>query len=44
MRRYLQQGVVVAIGHAEDVARAIRFFMEPDDYITGQVLVRGWRD
>ena len=25
-------------GRAEDVARAVRFFLEPDNYITGQVL------
>ena len=26
-------------GRPEDVARAVRFFLEPDNYITGQVLV-----
>jgi NAD(P)-dependent dehydrogenase (short-subunit alcohol dehydrogenase family) len=35
---YLQQGAIPRYGQAEDVARAIRFFLEPDNYITGQVL------
>jgi 3-oxoacyl-[acyl-carrier protein] reductase len=35
---YLKQGVVARFGRASDVARAIRFFLEPDNYITGQVL------
>ena len=26
-------------GEPEDVARAVRFFLEPDNYITGQTLV-----
>ncbi|MGD0578191.1 MAG: pteridine reductase, partial [Bryobacteraceae bacterium] len=25
-------------GRALDVARAVRFFLEPDNYLTGQVL------
>lgn len=36
--RYLEQGAIARYGRAEDVARAIRFFLEPDNYITGQVL------
>jgi 3-oxoacyl-[acyl-carrier protein] reductase len=36
--RYLQDGVIPRFGRAEDVARAVRFFLEPDNYITGQVL------
>jgi NAD(P)-dependent dehydrogenase (short-subunit alcohol dehydrogenase family) len=36
--RYLQEGAVARFGRAEDVARAVRFFLEPDNYITGQVL------
>jgi NAD(P)-dependent dehydrogenase (short-subunit alcohol dehydrogenase family) len=37
--RFLQEGVIPRFGHAGDVARAVRFFLEPDNYITGQVLV-----
>ena len=36
--RYLQEGVIGRFGCAGDVARAARFFLEPDNYITGQVL------
>lgn len=36
--RFLQGGVIPRWGRAEDVARAVRFFLEPDNYITGQVL------
>jgi 3-oxoacyl-[acyl-carrier protein] reductase len=36
--RYLKEGVIVRYGRAEDVARAVRFFLEPDNYVTGQVL------
>ena len=32
------KGVVPRFGRAEDVARAVRFFLEPDNYVTGQVL------
>lgn len=35
---FLQDDVIGRFGRAEDVARAIRFFLEPDDYITGQIL------
>jgi NAD(P)-dependent dehydrogenase (short-subunit alcohol dehydrogenase family) len=35
---YLQQGAIARYGTAEDIARAIRFFLEPDNYVTGQVL------
>jgi NAD(P)-dependent dehydrogenase (short-subunit alcohol dehydrogenase family) len=35
---YLTQGAIPRYGKAEDIARAIRFFLEPDNYITGQVL------
>lgn len=37
--RYIETGAVARFGRAEDVARAVRFFLEPDNYITGQVLV-----
>jgi NAD(P)-dependent dehydrogenase (short-subunit alcohol dehydrogenase family) len=36
---YLQNGVISRFGRPEDVARAVRFFLEPDSYTTGQVLV-----
>lgn len=35
---YLENGSVPRYGRAADVARAVRFFLEPDNYITGQVL------
>ena len=35
---YLQQDVIHRFGKAADQARAVRFFLEPDNYITGQVL------
>jgi NAD(P)-dependent dehydrogenase (short-subunit alcohol dehydrogenase family) len=37
--RYLQEGTIPRWGQAHDVARAVRFLLEPDSYITGQVLV-----
>lgn len=36
--RYLKEGVIARYGRAENVARAVRFFLEPDNYVTGQVL------
>jgi NAD(P)-dependent dehydrogenase (short-subunit alcohol dehydrogenase family) len=36
--KYLNDGVVSRWGHAVDIARTVRFFLEPDNYITGQVL------
>lgn len=36
--RYLTEGIVPRFGAALDVARAVRFFLEPDNYVTGQVL------
>ena len=36
--RFLKEGTVGRFGRAEDVARAVRFFLEPDNYVTGQVL------
>jgi NAD(P)-dependent dehydrogenase (short-subunit alcohol dehydrogenase family) len=35
---YVERGVVPRFGRPEDVARAVRFFLEPDSYTTGQVL------
>lgn len=36
---YLTSGAITRFGRAEDVARAVRFFLEPDGYVTGQTLV-----
>jgi len=36
--RFLEENVIARFGRAEDVARAVRFFLEPDNYVTGQVL------
>jgi NAD(P)-dependent dehydrogenase (short-subunit alcohol dehydrogenase family) len=36
---YITSGAIARFGRPEDVARAVRFFFEPDNYITGQVLV-----
>ena len=35
---YIRDGMIPRYGRAEDVARAVRFFLEPDNFITGQVL------
>jgi NAD(P)-dependent dehydrogenase (short-subunit alcohol dehydrogenase family) len=35
---YVERGVVPRFGRPEDVARAVRFLLEPDSYVTGQVL------
>ena len=36
--RYTREKIVTRYGAAADVARAVRFFLEPDNYVTGQVL------
>ncbi|HLK50404.1 MAG TPA: SDR family oxidoreductase [Bryobacteraceae bacterium] len=36
--RFLQDGIIPRFGRIEDVARAVRFLLEPDNYVTGQVL------
>jgi NAD(P)-dependent dehydrogenase (short-subunit alcohol dehydrogenase family) len=36
--RYIQDGIIPRYGKAQDIARAVRFLLEPDNYITGQVL------
>lgn len=36
--RFLDDGVITRFGHPRDIARAVRFLLEPDNYITGQVL------
>jgi len=35
---FLQKGVIPRFGKSLDVARAVAFFLEPDSYVTGQVL------
>jgi NAD(P)-dependent dehydrogenase (short-subunit alcohol dehydrogenase family) len=36
--RFLDDGIIPRFGEAVDVARAVRFFLEPDNYVTGQVM------
>ena len=36
--RYRDEGVVPRFGRPIDIARAVRFFLQPDNYITGQTL------
>ena len=36
--RYRDEGIIHRFGRPQDVARAVRFFLEPDNYVTGQVL------
>jgi len=36
--RYVKSGAIERFGRPEDVARAVRFFLQPDSYITGQML------
>ena len=36
--RYLAEDVIPRFGRAEDVARVVRFLLEPDNYVTGQVI------
>jgi len=37
--RHIASGAISRFGRPEDVARTVRFFLEPDNYVTGQVLV-----
>ncbi len=36
--RYIDEGIIPRFGQPGDVARAVRYFLEPDNYVTGQVL------
>jgi NAD(P)-dependent dehydrogenase (short-subunit alcohol dehydrogenase family) len=36
--RYLAEDIIPRFGRASDVTRAVRFLLEPDNYITGQVI------
>ncbi len=35
---FLEKGIIPRFGKAEDIARTVRFFLEPDNYITGQII------
>jgi NAD(P)-dependent dehydrogenase (short-subunit alcohol dehydrogenase family) len=35
---FLEKKIIPRFGRPDDVARAILFFLEPDNYVTGQVL------
>jgi len=35
---YVDRGVIPRFGRPEDVVRAVRFLLEPDSYVTGQVI------
>lgn len=37
--RYIESGAIQRFGRPEDIARAVRFLLEPDNYITGQTVV-----
>jgi 3-oxoacyl-[acyl-carrier protein] reductase len=37
--RYIESGAIARFGRPEDIARAVRFLLEPDSYVTGQALV-----
>jgi NAD(P)-dependent dehydrogenase (short-subunit alcohol dehydrogenase family) len=36
--RFIEEGTIPRFGRALDIARAVRFLLEPDNYITGQVI------
>ena len=36
---YVERGVIARFGRPEDVARVVRLLLEPDSYVTGQVIV-----
>jgi NAD(P)-dependent dehydrogenase (short-subunit alcohol dehydrogenase family) len=35
---YIEQGIIPRFGRPEDVARVVRLLLEPDNYVTGQVI------
>ena len=35
---YIQQEIIPRFGKPEDIARVVRLLLEPDNYITGQVI------
>jgi len=36
--RYIANNAIERFGRPEDIARAVRFFLEPDNYVTGQTI------
>jgi 3-oxoacyl-[acyl-carrier protein] reductase len=36
---FIEKGVIPRFGKSSDIVRAIAFFLEPDNYVTGQILV-----
>ena len=36
---FIEKGAIPRFGKSSDIARAIAFFLEPDNYVTGQILV-----
>ncbi|MGH9815858.1 MAG: SDR family NAD(P)-dependent oxidoreductase [Candidatus Acidiferrales bacterium] len=36
---FVASGAIARFGRPEDVARAVRFFLQPDNYVTGEVLL-----
>ena len=36
---FVANGVIPRFGRAEDIAKLVRFLLEPDNYVTGQVIV-----
>ena len=36
--RYVERGVIPRFGRPEDVAKVVRLLLEPDNYMTGQVI------
>jgi NAD(P)-dependent dehydrogenase (short-subunit alcohol dehydrogenase family) len=36
---FIEKGAIPRFGKSSDVARAIAFFLEPDNYVTGQILI-----
>lgn len=35
---FIEKGVIPRFGRPEDIAKAVRFLLEPDSYVTGQVI------
>ena len=35
---YVEKGIIPRFGRAEDVAKVVRLLVEPDNYLTGQII------
>jgi NAD(P)-dependent dehydrogenase (short-subunit alcohol dehydrogenase family) len=35
---FVDEGIIPRFGRAEDIARVVRLLVEPDNYLTGQVI------